>query len=665
MIVNNNKLSNLYSFGIRSQSHSRRIKLQYEEDKEEDEEGGDLVTKKEGFGGATCWRCREIIHMYHRYCYTCTICSSSCDDKKVFSLHKFCGELPPRLEKTLHRHPLIQQLAPAYNCICQICESSDMYPETQMFYKCDDCFNFYIDVKCALEVGKNIIYHPSHPHLLICSIPKPILCLCSACGKEHKGIFYQCSTTCGGFTIHTECAFLPHKLLIQQRTHGSFYHTHPLTILYSFPREDQKAKHFPRCRVCGDDFYRREDLWSYKCDKCLYYVHLNCVRVPPRADLSKTIKNYEDVDHPGLLHLPFPDETYSLPKHYLFFQQTTNDDDHHHKIKVDDRLTHKSHQHPLILVDHGQTSFSSSNSLLLIKCHDPMEKTQLLCNACLRPIMSTMPFYKCPHQSCNDFALHEWCTRLPPIIQNHPGHPQHTLNFIFSNDLPFFFGVFNCKVCYLHCNGFVYGCVGCEYYVDVTCGFIPKEITHKAHPNHLLSLVQTKGIGRNSCHICLGSIYKRGLSFLCITCGIVIHPECALLLAETVRHKYDEHPMQLSYLPIENHKSEYFCEICEEDLNPHQSFYHCQSCAQSIHTACAPSILKSETHDDCYLAKGVNDFVNIKFGGIFNTSHHQHPLSFAQGIASDGKCKRCPERLQYSMIFKCLKCNFSIHYHCL
>ncbi|XP_023737643.1 uncharacterized protein LOC111885636 isoform X1 [Lactuca sativa] len=346
--------------------------------------------------------------MYHRYYYTCTICSSSCDDKKVFSLHKFCGELPPRLEKALHVHPLIQRrLTVNYSWCCHICGSDYRYPETQMIYDCNECC-FHIDVKCAMEVGKNVIHHPCHPHLLMWAIPIPILCKCSACGKEHKGMFYQC-IACVGFTIHSECAFLPETLLIQERTYGAFYHTHPLTISYSFPFIDQDAKHNPRCRVCGGGFNRTEDLWIYKCDKCLYYTHLDCVRVPPLADLGKTIKNYEDVDHPGLLRLPFPDETYNLQKH-LFFQQTTTHHHHHHKINVDDRLTHKSHQHTLILVDHGQTSSSSSNSLLLIKCHDPMKKTQLLCNGCLRPIMETMQFYICAQRSCNNFALHEWCT---------------------------------------------------------------------------------------------------------------------------------------------------------------------------------------------------------------------------------------------------------------
>nr|KAJ0223758.1 hypothetical protein LSAT_V11C200081500 [Lactuca sativa] len=143
------------------------------------------------------------------------------------------------------------------------------------------------------------------------------------------------------------------------------------------------------------------------------------------------------------------------------------------------------------------------------------------------------------------------------------------------------------------------------------------------------------------------------LSFRCDTCDIYIHPECALSLTETVRNKYDEHPMQLSYLPIEHDKSEYFCEICEEDLNHHASFYHCQDCAQSVHTACAPSILQceKETYTNCNVwllyQGGVYDFVNIKFGGIYNANGHPQPLSFAQGIMFDGHCSKCGWKLQY------------------
>lgn len=146
----------------------------------------------------------------------------------------------------------------------------------------------------------------------------------------------------------------------------------------------------------------------------------------------------------------------------------------------------------------------------------------------------------------------------PPKNRKPPNSPQHTLPLIYSNVLPFFFGVFECVVCYLPCNGFAYCCVKCGYYVDITCGCIPKEITRKSHPNNLLSLVQK----HSSCYVCRrfhhfkryglqGIFYEKTLFFGCNICDIYIHLECALLLAETIRHKYDKHhPMKLSYLPI-------------------------------------------------------------------------------------------------------------------
>ena len=129
--------------------------------------------------------------------------------------------------------------------------------------------------------------------------------------------------------------------------------------------------------------------------------------------------------------------------------------------------------------------------------------------------------------------------------------------------------------------------------------------------------------------------------------------------------------MRLSYLPAENHKSEYFCEICEKELNPERCFYHCYECAWSIHTVCAPHILQSETsvssnYYDYYL-KGPYKYVNIKFGGIhkFESRRHPHPLSFVQGIETDGPCSaQCGDAVKYKLILKCQQCKFVIHFDC-
>ncbi|KAJ0729106.1 putative kinase C-like, phorbol ester/diacylglycerol-binding protein [Helianthus annuus] len=393
------------------------------------------------------------------------------------------------------------------------------------------------------------------------------------------------------------------------------------------------------------------------------------------SESNPTVKNFDDADCPDLFHLPFPDQTYSIPRQ-LFSKEigaATNGID-----KV--RLQHTAHHHELILVD---TKCIDGANL----CHNPMKKIELLCNGCVRPI-TEMPFYKCganEDDSCN-FALHEWCTRLPAEVHNHPGHPQHPL-VLMSHVPDVLFNLFLCEVCSLPCNGYAYGCSECHYYVDVTCGFIPKRITHKSHPDHLLSVEEIPYEYR--CFICISNFYEPmnppisptypksspQLGFSCRICDVYIHSECALLLPETIRHAYDKHPMNLSYLPIENHKSEYFCEVCENKLNPHSCFYHCNVCAQSVHSACAPLILccETETHSMMPAPSGITNspysvniyrFLNVKFGSIHKFHGHPHPLSFAQGIESDGQCSMCSLNLRYKLIYKCLKCKFAIDYEC-
>lgn len=136
-----------------------------------------------------------------------------------------------------------------------------------------------------MEGNKRMIHHPCHTHPLVSLISNPILCMCKACGKEHKGIFFQC-TTCSNFAIHIDCAFLPKTILIQNISRGIFRHTHPLTLSYSFPRAEQKAKYSPSCRLC-DQTFRFEGLWLYKCEKCIYYVHLDCAT--PRSEASTSM----------------------------------------------------------------------------------------------------------------------------------------------------------------------------------------------------------------------------------------------------------------------------------------------------------------------------------------------------------------------------------------
>ncbi|XP_076955637.1 uncharacterized protein LOC143630536 [Bidens hawaiensis] len=628
-----------------------------EEEDEDEDEGKDEVVEEEHHGGQ-CQMCNEQIYSFHLCYYYCECCD--------YSLHKFCAELP----MNQRNHPLHLghdlTLSKVYQCSpllfsyqstdsewkCFVCNR--MWKNTYN-YHCSTC-KFSIDIVCATMSDRKID-HPSHPHRLE-RMSGHITSSCVACGDKHEGVFFQC-TTCSTFRVNLECALLPTKLLIQNQTDGIYSHSHPLTLAYSFPYSDKKANFHPFCEVCYKEFH--EHLWIYSCGKCRYYTHVDCA-ISKRDSfmsiflpkwLGKTHKNYKNDEYPNLLHCPFHDEGDNLLKHHISNQSLINKQ---HDVDI---LNHSSHQHPLVLVD-DQTSVGKN----MVSLHDPMKRIQLLCDGCVKPIMTT-PFYVCCQhangQCC--FVLHERCTKLPSQVQDYPDHPEHALFLIpkIPNKL---FGVFNCVICQLPSNGFAYGCTVCEYYIDINCAFTPKEITHDAHPDHLLLKVKfSEKISKTYCNACKYTM-KRSWGFHCPSCNFYIHGECALLLPKVIKHKCDKHPLILRYKPAENHMGEYFCEICEDELNPWQWFYHCSTCAQSTHAACAPLIHQDEQATYAENERTVYTFLNVKFGGTLEIRDHPHRLAFVQGLERDGVCFECYEDLQYKIIFKCLECEFAIDYEC-
>ncbi|GJR86477.1 hypothetical protein Tco_0210488 [Tanacetum coccineum] len=277
-------------------------------------------------------------------------------------------------------------------------------------------------------------------------------------------------------------------------------HEHPLQLVdlqpcypdyqeYSDDEEEDKVIKWDfntPCNECGKDInvYHR------------YFAHLDCAtsRNEPfmsiflSAGTGKTIKKFKDADHPNLLNLPFPDQTYSILQHWFSKESGSTVETH------EMNLNHISHQLvpslDLLTKINGlklprDSKGATSSGVSSLSCHNPMKRIELLCNGSVRPIMD-VPFYKCSTEDqCCDFVLHEWCTRLAAELLNYSGHA-HTLIFLpkVSKNI---FGIFDCEICNLRCNGFAHGCTECQYYIDVNCGFIPDEITHEAHPNHILS----------------------------------------------------------------------------------------------------------------------------------------------------------------------------------
>ncbi|GKD54932.1 zinc finger, PHD-type containing protein [Tanacetum coccineum] len=136
-----------------------------------------------------------------------------------------------------------------------------------------------------------------------------------------------------------------------------------------------------------------------------------------------------------------------------------------------------------------------------------------------------------------------------------------------------------------------------------------------------------------------GWYYASKFSFSCRSCDFYLHSDCALFLPRIINHKLDKHPMKLTYGPVENHKSEYICEVCEEELNPNIWFYHCHVCAYSLHTRCAPLIVNYEAA--IRSRRCLYEYLNIKFGGNYNIKGHEHSVSLVLGSRADGECPIC------------------------
>ncbi|KAI3814756.1 hypothetical protein L1987_14400 [Smallanthus sonchifolius] len=357
-------------------------------------------------------------------------------------------------------------------------------------------------------------------------------------------------------------------------------------------------------------------------------------------------EGYDRGDHPNVHYFPLAaDQTYNKYTDFFFKER-----------KLETSITHKGHdEHPLTLAD---------------DITSPMKnKVEDLCNGCLTPIMENMRFYKCTY-GC-DYVLHDWCTRLPTKVKGHKNHPEHTL--ILVPKVPIYkgcSGIFYCRACFKRCNGFAYYCVDCDrydtLYIDVCCALIDRGIRHKSHPGHLLERTLIRE-DKNYCRVCLSGFCHRENSFSCNSCKYHLHLGCGLLLPETIRHKYDKHPMTISYSPVENHEGDYFCEVCEEELNPNAGFYHCQKCVQSIHLACAPLLPQIKAYISNGLSeKGVSehDNHNIKLGSIHKIRDHPHPLTLLKKTKTDADCTKCCKTLEEPFVLKCLQCKFTIHtYH--
>ncbi|KAA8517095.1 hypothetical protein F0562_017388 [Nyssa sinensis] len=491
-----------------------------------------------------------------------------CCSKRDFFLHKLCAELPLEMQHHMHpEHPLT--LIARRGLYCNVCGEQCK----NFTYACLP-FDFYVDILCASLMERKI-EHKSHKHPLIL-LRRPALLFCYACGTEHKGIFYFC-TTCGQFWMNKHCASLPSTI-----EHSD--HHHLLSLAYSLPYDYYKFQY--TCDICGKYFNRV--CWFYYCKECRYLAHVNCATSKPLPD-RKTKNLTEDVyprlpvsDESPICQTTaplacceiWPDDGARVCNHLRSFykpkiQQLAHQDLHvRHLPKPFSRLVfvceeemdngHFSHEHPLILNEE--------------KKHDGEEVRH--CNGCLEEIVPG-PYYCC--SKC-DFFLHKLCAELPRGMQHHM-HLEHRLTLIAHRGL-------YCNACGEQCKNFTYACLPCDFYVDILCAsLMERKIEHKSHKHPLILLRRPALL---FCYAC-GTEHK-GIFYFCTTCGqFWMNKDCASL-PSTIEHSDHHHLLSLAYsLPYDYYKFQYTCDICGKYFNRVCWFYYCKECRYLAHVNCATS----------------------------------------------------------------------------
>ncbi|XP_027081249.2 uncharacterized protein [Coffea arabica] len=565
-----------------------------------------------------CYGCQEQILDPAAYC--CFACH--------FFLHKRCAELPRQIRHPMHsQHDLVLLGKPPYysrSCICDACGQDDWKFFT---YHCSLC-EFDLDVSCAILDQPEILEQREieldcHHHRLI-QLEKPASFLCDACGKVDEDSSYLCPTC--QFWIHKKCALRPTKVKHKD-------HNHSLQLAYSLPSDHRK---FPQqCSVCWKKVRLRD--WVYYCGPCRYFVHITCVVISQKDEEQLR----EDIEYPisgeqvqNVVKLPSNNTAQELIARFLLKEDEISNSNDSVKSNIPEEIFLISHRkHPLVLLEKVQNldEIESTTS-------DDQEeaKALLVCDVCIEPICSSDDphYYACAE--CG-YVVHLTCSNLPPKLHI-PQHPQHPFSLMHN---PSAVGHFTCQACYRWTNANYYNCKPCELSICIKCAsasMITSSVKHDGHKKHLLAQLQSSD--RIRCTACGGYTYGGGFGFACEDCHFYVGYNCALL-PPTTTQRWDKHPLLLIYPPYFEHPEEFYCVLCEKEINPNHWMYHCRECDYSLHPLCIPQIGR------------------VKYGRFLNVNNHSHPLTHVPEAKYKSFCGSCNNRrLDWEEAFECDSCRF-------
>ncbi|XVF83480.1 hypothetical protein PTKIN_Ptkin16aG0491200 [Pterospermum kingtungense] len=354
-------------------------------------------------------------------------------------------------------------------------------------------------------------------------------------------------------------------------------------------------------------------------------------------------------------------------------------------------------------------------------CNSPFQELKAKCFACWKPLSDSVYL-----SLDSGFRLHKKCVDLPAEI-NHFCHTQHPLVLQFnSKDVP-------CQICKSTQGrgfGLVYFCSSCEIGLHVASVDLATKINHLCHRKHPL-ILQTVNKSL-ACQICQetkedGSVYYCSIckfalhiecaspsppviehkshqhtfvlfwrhvsfvcdacgtpgkfeSYICSTCGIILHKKCISLPLTLRQPKHYEGPISHTYFLGQYEIESWECRICHlEDVNSEHGGYYCSDCNYVAHVNCAiqdynwyefdkPEINDENLEDDSALLppysiiKESKDGENVVATEIKHFSH-DHNLVLSNDMSDDKYCDGCVLSI-FTCYYGCSECGFFLHKSC-
>ncbi|KAF8047941.1 hypothetical protein N665_2755s0004 [Sinapis alba] len=156
-----------------------------------------------------------------------------------------------------------------------------------------------------------------------------------------------------------------------------------------------------------------------------------------------------------------------------------------------------------------------------------------------------------------------------------------------------------CSGCELDLTGQAFKCTkkDCDYFLHKSCFDLPREINHKSHPDHPITLLYSPPYDHQSyeCDAC--GEYGTGFTYNCSECKYDVHVGCAFI-PETVEREDHKHPLILLYkIPCKDGKM-YVCDVCEEEVSENLWTYYCKECDYVTHVHSCAALDEDDEEED-------------------------------------------------------------------